>query len=96
MPCHSPPPLFFFLFPSTSTAPPPSTSIEVFSRDIDLKSGKLITAWVECRHAIKMRRWLSVSSLTRVGACCCCSMIFSTNEEMKAKKEAKKEGGGSG
>ncbi|KAL9317635.1 hypothetical protein ACSQ67_014152 [Phaseolus vulgaris] len=38
-------------------------SVDALSRGIDLKSGKLITAWVEYRHAIKMVRvWLAYSS----------------------------------
>ncbi|XP_017413162.1 L-type lectin-domain containing receptor kinase S.6 [Vigna angularis] len=38
-------------------------SVDTFSRGIDLKSGKLITAWVEYRHAIKMVSvWLAYSS----------------------------------
>ncbi|KAK7391285.1 hypothetical protein VNO78_19699 [Psophocarpus tetragonolobus] len=38
-------------------------SVDAFSGGIDLKSGKLITAWVEYRHAIQtIRVWLAYSS----------------------------------
>lgn len=41
-------------------------SVDALSRGIDLKSGKLITAWIEYRDAMKMVRvWVGYSSSTR-------------------------------